>query len=117
MDVWAGHGGFVMPRGGDGQPDFGPPIKGPLAAWRAANPGAVVANVSGREDLVDADFVHLRGMKALDMRACRQRTITDAAFGHLAGIHTLDMTYCRQRTITDAAFAHLRGIHKLIMSE
>jgi hypothetical protein len=137
MGAWADHGGFIMPRDKDGWPDYGPRIRGPLAAWRAANPGAVIANVLDRWDLTDADFVHLRGVKALHMcscgqitdaafahlagihtlrmSGCDQATITDAAFVHLAGIHTLDMSYCNQFTITDAAFVHLRGIHTLDM--
>ncbi len=44
---------------------FGPRIEGPLAAWRAANPGALVASVKLRRDLVDADFARLAGVKAL----------------------------------------------------
>ena len=34
------------------------------------------------------------------MSYCRQ--ITDGAFAHLAGIHTLDMRQCKQATITAA---------------
>jgi hypothetical protein len=76
----------------------------------------VAANVSvyGREStLCDADFVHFRGLRTLDMSGCSDSTITDAAFAHLRGIHTLIMSGCF--TITDAAFAHLRGIHTLDM--
>ena len=32
----------VIPLRADGAPDFGPVIKGPLAVWRAGNPGAQV---------------------------------------------------------------------------
>ena len=52
--------------------DFGPPIEGPLAAWRARNPK-------------DADFVHLRGLRALCMFACSTLALTDAAFAHPGG--------------------------------
>ena len=112
----APHGGFVMLRQVYPYYGFGPRIVGSLAAWRAANPGALVADVSDRTDLTDADFVHLAGIKALWMTCCNQATITDAAFAHLSGIHTLYMGGCNQATITDAAFAHLSGIHTLNMS-
>jgi hypothetical protein len=104
---------FVMPMNARGDPDFGRPILGDLAAWRAANPHALVADISGREDLTDADFVHLRGIRALDMSYCTNAEITDAAFANLRGIHTLSMMNCNQ--FTDAAFVHLAGIHTLIM--
>jgi hypothetical protein len=115
-------------------------IKGSVEAWRASFPCARAVNVSGRVDIVDADFVHirgntrvrlhtvkmlqclrvtsaafvhLRGIHTLDMSQCRR--ITDDAFTHLRGIHTLDMNSCSQVTITDAAFENLRGIHTLGM--
>ena len=74
------------------------PIRGSLAAWRACFPGAVAANVGGRRDLRDADFVHLAGVKVLYMRT---------------GIHSLNMDGCRG--ITVAGLAHLAGIHTLSM--
>ena len=92
--------------------DFGPRIESPLADWHAANPGAEVANVYRREDLRDADFVHLVGLKAVKMRYCNG--ITDAGLAHLAGIHTLDLSECIG--ITDAGLAHLAGIHTLDMT-
>ena len=119
----APHKGFVMPPS-TGPPDFGfgppivgfgPPIVGPLAAWRAANPDALVANVRRRNDLVDADFVHLAGIKALNMMSCTNPSLTDAVFVHLRGLHTLWMPYCNQASITDAAFVHLHGLHTLWM--
>jgi hypothetical protein len=90
------------------------------ARWRAAFPAATAANVSREwcgplSALTDADFVHFRGVRELDMSCCRQATITDGAFAHLAGIHTLFMGRCSQTTITDGAFAHLAGIHTLNM--
>ena len=89
--------------------------------WRAAFPAATAANVRRWDDdppstLTDADFVHLRGLRALDMSGCSQASITDGAFAHLAGIHTLIMSGCSQATITNGAFAHLAGIHTLNMS-
>ena len=118
-------------------------IKGSVKKWRAAFPVARAVNVGGRQDIVDADFVHirgdarvrlhtvimwgctrvtdaafvhLRGIHTLNMRGCNQATITDSAFIHLRGIHTLWMGGCNQATITDSAFIHLRGIHTLYMS-
>ena len=112
-------------------------IHGSVASWRACFPKARAACIFDRSDIVDADFVHFRGIntldmtccgitdaafahlpgiRTLDMRGCNQATITDAAFAHLRGIHTLNMSWCDQDTITDAAFAHLRGIHALDMS-
>jgi hypothetical protein len=95
--------------------DADTPIRGSLSSWRSCFPRAVAANISGRRDLADAAFVHLEGLRTLDMNGCDQPSITDAAFVHLRGIHTLNMGGCSQRTITDAAFAHLRGIHTLSM--
>jgi hypothetical protein len=74
-------------------------IKGGIAAWRACFPRARCANVrkwkpnlatgSLRTNPVrDADFVHLEGLRELNMTGCE--AITDAAFVHLRGIHTLD---------------------------
>ena len=104
------HGGFVMP-----QEYFGYPIVGPLALWRAANPDALVADVWGRDDLVDADFLHLVNIKALNMACCTNPGLSHAAFVHLRGLHTLLMYDCKQSSIVDAAFAHLRGLHTLWM--
>jgi hypothetical protein len=94
-------------------------IKGSVKAWRAAFPVARAVNVSYRYDLVDADFVHIRGdararLHTVNMDGCR--AVTDAAFIHLRGINTLYMYSCNQDTITDAAFVHLRGMQKLNMS-
>ena len=98
-------------------------IKGSVKAWRAAFPCARAVNVSDRRDIVDEDFVHIRGDKrvrlhTLNMSNCQceevTSLITDAAFENLRGIHTLDMSYCYQRTITDAAIAQLHGIHTII---
>ena len=109
----APHGGFVMPPMVWPDCGCGPRIVGPLAAWRAANPDALVANVGGRADLTDADFVHMAGIKALWMGYCTNLGLTDAAFAHLRGLHTLMMYNCNQASITDAAFVHLHGLHTL----
>ena len=94
-------------------------IKGNIKAWRAAFPVARAVNVSYRNDIVDADFVHIRGdarvrLHTVNMWKCKR--VTDAAFVHLRGIHTLNIMDCNQATITDSAFIHLRGIHTLRMS-
>ena len=94
-------------------------IKGSVKEWRAAFPVARAVNVSQRDDIVDADFVHIRGdarvrLHTVVMGGCKR--VTDEAFVHLRGIHTLNINYCDQVTITDAAFVHLRGIHTLNMN-
>jgi hypothetical protein len=94
-------------------------VSGSVRAWRAAFPVARAVNVWNRSDIVDADFVHIRGdarvrLHTVNMMHCKR--VTDAAFVHLRGIHTLNMIGCKQATITDAAFVHLRGIHTLNMS-
>ena len=94
-------------------------ITGSVKAWRAAFPHARADNVSDREDIVDADFVHIRGDARVRLHTVNMmwgcKSVTDAAFVHLRGIHTLHISHCNQATITDAAFVHLRGIHTLYM--
>ena len=67
-------------------------IAGSLALWRACFPHAISADVHDRGDLVDADFVHLRGVRRLNMMRCSGDT--DDAFVHLRGIHTLEVGGC-----------------------
>jgi hypothetical protein len=95
-------------------------IQGSIGAWRGSFPRARCANVRKwapgdrvvrRAPVVDADFVHLVGLRELNMAGCKG--VTGAAFVHLRGIHTLDMSGCKQLTITDAAFVHLVGIQRL----
>ena len=66
-------------------------IKGSLEVWRRIFPYARTVDVSTREDLVDADFIHIRG----DARA-RLHTVY-MALGH-----------GQVSQVTDAAFVHLR---------
>ena len=92
-------------------------IKGSVKAWRAAFPCARAVNVSQRRDIVDADFVHIRGdahvrLHSVNINRCSN--VSGSAFAHLRGIHTLDMSDCRQ--VTDAAFENLRGIHTFNIS-
>ena len=82
-------------------------ITGSVRAWRAAFLAARAVNISGRNDIVDSDFVHIRDdararLHSVNMVFCGR--VTDAAFEHLRGIQSLDMTYCDQVTVTDAAF-------------
>ena len=86
-----------------------------LQKWRACFPNARAANICGQRHLVDADFVHLKGIHTLYMWDCNQAGITDKAFENLKGIDTLDMSFCTQAGVTDAAFANLNGIHTLVM--
>ena len=88
-------------------------VEGSLALWRTCFPRAQAANVSERGDLVDVDFVHLRGMSTLIMCDCGESEIGDAAFVHLRGLRSLDMSFCGQESITSAIFASLRGIQML----
>jgi hypothetical protein len=94
-------------------------IRGSIKKWRTAFPCARAVNVKYRNDIVDADFVHIRGdarvrLHTVIMWGCL--SVTDAAFVHLRGIHTLNMFSCYQDAITDAAFRHLRGIHTIVMT-
>ena len=78
-------------------------IKGDLSKWRACFPRARMANVSDREDLTDADFVHLAGLQKLDMSFCSRSAIGNCAtFNHLAGIQWLSMSGCSTEAITAA---------------
>ncbi len=91
-------------------------ISGNLEKWRKIFPYARAVNVSYREDVVDADFVHIRGdarvqLHTVNISKCLE--VTDAAFVHLHGIHTLNMGGCSQETITDSAFENLRGIQSI----
>ena len=95
--------------------DFGYAITGSLEIWRKENPTVNVARLNGRKDLVDADFIHLRGIKALSIAACNQEGLTNKAFENLVSLSVLNMSGCNQATITDAAFSHLRFCKKLLM--
>ena len=55
----------------------------PLASWRRSFPSACECNIQERNDLKDADFVHLAGIHTLNMSRCNQEGITDTAFSHL----------------------------------
>jgi len=95
-------------------------IRGSIAQWRACFPRARGANVrrigicQRHTSMVDGDFVHFVGLRALNMSNCTE--VTDAAFVHLRGIQELNMSFCYQTRITDAAFVHLRGIQELNMT-
>ncbi len=84
-------------------------IEGPLGAWRAANPGACVANVMGRADIADDDLKYLAGIERVDLRGCKR--ITDFGLYHLRGVQILNAGNCP--LITDGGLAHLRGVREL----
>ena len=95
-------------------------FKGSVRARRAAFPAARAVNVSGRADIVDSDFVHIRGdararLHTVNMSVCQR--VTDVAFVHLRGIQELNVEDCNQLTITDVAYAHLRRIKELNMED
>ena len=89
-----------------------------LQKWRYAYPNALSATLSSTATFPSEDYVHLRGVRYLDLNG--NKSITDEAFGHFQtfrgekGIHTLRMSFCTQ--ITDQAFENLRGINVLNMS-
>jgi len=87
-----------------------PVITGSLEKWKSSYPNAIVANISGRKDLCDDDFVYLIGIKVLIMNDCNQESITDKAFENLKGIYCLKMKNCNQNTITDKAFENLEAV-------
>jgi hypothetical protein len=62
----------------------------------------------------DDAFVHLQGVDTLDVSHCMD-DISDAAFRHLRGIRHLTMDQYYPTQITDAALTHLRGIETLIV--
>lgn len=90
--------------------NFGPPIVGSLREWRQANPYALAANLFGREDLTDADFVHLQGVHALYLRGLRS-DITDKALEYIAGVKILNLQSTSKSHIkfTPDGFRHLQG--------
>ena len=64
-------------------------IKGSLQKWRICFRNAKAVNISGRKDLKDDDFVHLKGIHTLYMWGCNQATITDAPINYLIGTTNL----------------------------
>ena len=74
-----------LPTDADGRPVFGPIVQGPLKAWRESAQAAIqdmalltgadftseivkVCNLAGREDVTDADLVHLAGVPQVNIR-------------------------------------------------
>ena len=88
-----------------------------LNKWRNAYPNALSATLSETVIFPTEDYVHLRGVRYLNLNG--NKSITDAAFDHfqtfdgVKGIDTLYMSGCA--TITDKAFENLRGIRTLNM--
>jgi hypothetical protein len=108
-----GGGPYAVARRPSGEIDFGPPITGPLAAWRRAHPHAEIANIQLRNDLTSADFAHLAGVKALNMSGISNTAVTPAAFKHLVGLVYLVASGCTQ--LSDAHFFHLETLRSLFM--
>ena len=76
-------------------------IKGSVASWRECfGLRAQAASVLRRKDLVDEDFVHFRGLTALDMRY--SAGFSDAAYANLRGIG------CLKRVVALSASRPLR---------
>ena len=72
-------------------------INGRLDLWRACFPYAISANLNGRVDLDVEDFLHLRGIRHLNLsaylsgRGHTAMTFPDASFEHIHGIQSLDI--------------------------
>jgi hypothetical protein len=87
------------------------PIPGSLALWRASFPRARAACIAVRDDLVDADFAHLRGVHTVNLRDVSG--LSDAAFAHLEGVRTL-LTFDVHGFSPDA-MRHVRGARELVL--
>jgi len=111
--------GFQLSRTEDGLIDLegmltqAPAIEGDLREWRERHPGALVANLAGRDDLTDANLVHLKGVLVVCLMGCP--LITDIGLGHLSGAHTLVLAILPG--ITDAAFSKHTDLHTLIIAQ
>lgn len=75
--------------------------------------GIHTLHIKGCFQFSDADFVHLKGIKELNIESTN---IGDAAFEYLEGIHSLSISQSGGH-ITGAGFVHLKGIHTLSMPE
>jgi hypothetical protein len=120
-------GPFVMSLNKYGQPDFGPPIhtSEELALWRASfhYKLPMVVNLEEKyKKFKDDDLIHIRGINAVSIAYCMG--LTDAAFVHLEGVKVLDITADTMQSRSgrdafdnyrDPGLVHLRGIHTLIM--
>jgi hypothetical protein len=101
------------------------PIGVSLRLYREYFPHARTANVSGRYDLDDADFVHLRGLTTVNISQHRhvrgspfpKASFSDIGFQHLRGVRKLIMMCADMSRITDRGFESLRGIEELDMYE
>ena len=99
-------------------------ITGSVKAWRAAFPCARAVNVSRRRDIVDADFVHIRGDARVRLHTVNMSyitttpplMITDAALVYLRGIHTLDMSYSYDLLLIQCFSETIGVIHTLNIS-
>ena len=77
--------------------DYSKPLRYSIEKFFTLFPNAISINLSGRDDITDADFVHLGQIQHLNITGCKN--ITDAAFEHLPRLKSLYMSYTK---ITDA---------------
>jgi len=99
------------------------PVGESLRLWRECFPHARAANVSGRSDLVDGDFVNFRGLSVVNISqhplkrgsSYSRASFSDIGFQHLRGVRKLIMTNADMSRITDRGFESLRGIEELDM--
>jgi hypothetical protein len=77
--------------------DYSKPLHYSIEQFFTLFPNAISINLSGRDDITDADFVHLGQIQHLNISGCKN--ITDAAFEHLPRLKSLNIS---QTKITDA---------------
>ena len=79
-----------------------------LQIWRKKFPNVPCITITNRDDLTDADFQYLRGIKKMFISACTQ--ITDNAFKYLDSLKILIIT---NSDFTDDAFQYLTELEEL----
>ena len=77
--------------------DYSKPLHYSIQQFFTLFPNAISINLYGREDITDADFVHLGQIQHLNISGCKN--ITDEAFIHLPRLKSLNISHT---TITDA---------------
>jgi len=99
------------------------PVGESLRLWRECFPNARAANVSGRSDLVDADFAYLSGVSVVNISQhprtrgspYSRASFSDIGFQNLRGVRKLIMIYADMSRVTDRGFESLRGVEELDM--
>ena len=69
---------------------------------------AVAVDLSDKQQVTDADLVHLKGLTNLEELGLFDTQITDAGVEHLAGLTNLTSLNLLQTKITDAGIAELQ---------